>query len=356
VREGPADGGIPSGPESGDGQILVYPGGMGSGKAVRYEIRFEWLGMTIGLSPRHDATRQLSNFYVKIPGEPCLLHGAKELRQRLTLFLSEFDIVITDEWFRRLDVCLDLAGWNFVEKFAPACEGKQYFGSARSTAPYREGMLTTGFSVKTGAVDLVIYNKLFEACFKKPEYYLAAMIQNRWGGCLPEAATRIEYQFKREFLTGMGLNSVDKCLENLGGIVSLITRFGDHPFFVLTDCVPDREGRHQDRAGVLPDWMSAIERMRQLAGQPVAPLKRLERGMMLATRAVKNAIGYVVTAGAQLGMLIETRDDLVTVFGELIERNQISNDEIKLKWEDKARRAGTFETVSKFPFGSHLAV
>lgn len=339
----------------GDDQVFVFARGMGTGRGARFEVRLEWLGATIGLSTRGVANRQLPNFYLKIPGEACVLRGAKQLHQQVLAFLGEFDFVLTDSWFRRFDVCLDLPGWGFGEYFAPACEAKQYFGSGTRSAPYREGIQTTGFSVKTGALELAIYDKLQETCSKKSEAYLNAMVLNRWGGQLPEAATRIEYRIYREMLSGLGLNTVDRCLEALPSLISKVSRFDEHPFFVLTDCVPDRKGRHQDRACVHPDWKEAIEKMRKLAGEPLLPLKHLDRSMMGASRCMQNAVGYVLTAAAQLGHLIEGKEDIIAVFTHLLTLNQITDDEIAVKWGDKARRAGTFETVSKFPFGNNLA-
>lgn len=340
----------------GDGQILVYAGGMGRGRATHFPFRLEWLGATIGLAARTEATRKLANFYLKVPGEPCVIHGAENLRERVLSFLNGHGLTLVDEWFRRFDVCLDLPDCDWQTTFAWACEAKQYMGSALKSSPHRHGEETTGFSVKTGNVDLVIYDKRGEVLSKKPEVYLNAMMQNRWGGRIPQTATRIEYQFRRQWFSDLGLNTVLDIQAKLPEIIAKITQFDNHPFFVLTDRVPDRKGRHQNRAGVLPTWRQAVECMRERAGQPMAKLRRLDRSMMNATKALQNAVGYTLTAMAQLEMYAGNRDDVVNGFADLLRRSAIDDESIGQKWGEKARRAGTFGTVSEFPFGDNLAV
>jgi hypothetical protein len=339
----------------GDGQILVHEGGMGRGRATHFPFRLEWLGATIGLADRKETSRKVANFYLKIPGEPCVIHGAQQMRAVVLALLGEFDACLEDEWFRRLDLCLDLPGCDWETTFAYVCEGKQYMGSATRSSPHREGGDTTGFSVKTGNADLVLYDKLRETLTKKPEAYRHAMILNRWGGELPDHATRIEYQLRRQWFADLALTTVESVMGNLPNVVTRIARFEEHPFFVLTDCVPDREGHHQSRAGVLLEWRRAIERMRELAGKPFDKLRRIDRGMMDAKRCFQNVIGYLITALVQLGVYVESRRDLEEGFSTLLNRNEIDDETIQRKWADKARRAGTFEAVSKFPYGDNLA-
>ncbi|MBI1348988.1 hypothetical protein GC163_22175 [bacterium] len=341
----------------GDGCWLVYERGMGSGPSVHYEFRLEYLGVTIGLSSRADSSRHLSNFYIKIPGESCVIHGAEELRRRIFNFFESFDLDLVDEWIRRIDICLDLSEWNWDDTFAVACEAKQYVGTIRNTAPYRIGQETTGLTAQTGTLKLTIYDKLRETFAKKSEAYQQAMIQTRWGGKVPASATRIEYQIRRGwFADKEGFKTTQGVLDRLADVISHITRFESHPPFVLTSTVPDRKGRHQDRAEVLPDWRRAIEAMRELAGQPRRPVERLNRSMMTAIKSVQNAIGYILTAASQLELVVENVGDLEAVFHELLECNAIDDEVLSLKWSDKARRAGTLRKVTEFPFGANVAI
>ena len=62
------------------------------------------------------------------------------------------------------------------------------------------------------------------------------------------------------------------------------------------------------------------------------------------------------SAAAQRGMVVEGKNDLVSVLQHLLELNEVHDDVIRLKWEDKARRYGTLNEVSQFPFGPNMAV
>lgn len=340
----------------GDGQILVYERGMGTGRASRLEFRLEWCGVTMGLSPRREPDRKLSNFYLKVTGEACVIIGAERVRETLFGWLEEWGGSLFDEWCRRLDVCLDLPGLAWQDALLPACAERRFVASARRTGLNYDGDQPTGFTVGGGALRMTIYDKLYECLRQKPEAYGQAMIQGRWGSRLPKAATRIEYQIRREWFGELGLNDASQIWRHLRDIVERITRTENHPFFMLTDRVPDREGRHQGRAEVLSVWLEIVDSFRRQSGEPVRPLARLERGVLNARKAVASAIGYIITAAAQLELSVESVEDLVAAFQELLRRNDVSDEMIRLKWEGKARRLGTLRSVEQFPFGDNLAV
>ena len=81
---------------------------MGSGRSSRLEFRLERCGVTIGLSARNDATRKLSNFYLKISGDACLLQGCHEVRTQVAIWLEQWGGQLQGEWIRRLDLALDV--------------------------------------------------------------------------------------------------------------------------------------------------------------------------------------------------------------------------------------------------------
>jgi transglutaminase-like putative cysteine protease len=202
----------------------------------------------------------------------------------------------------------------------------------------------------------VIYDKRLETFAKKPEAYQRAMIQNRWSDNIPESATRIEYQIRREWFAERGLKTVESVLNNLGGIIAFLTKCEDRPFFFLTDRVPDRECRHQNRAQPHESWRRAVAIMQEQAGKPMQEIRRLDRSMMKSSRAIRVAIGHVQTAAAQLELNIGGCDDLVWVFSELLRRTGITDEEVSQQWEAKARRAGTYGRVTGFPFGGNQAI
>jgi hypothetical protein len=187
--------------------------------------------------------------------------------------------------------------------------------------------------------------------------YGAAMIQHRWNGKLPESAARVEYQLHRDFFQQFGgLKTATDVMARLPDVVERLIQTDERPFFKLTDAIPDRKGRHQGRVGTLPEWEAIIGLIRQLVGKPQTQLLRLNRDLIDAKRACANAIGYLTSAAAQLGVTIEGTQDLVSFLRDLLERNDIADETVKMKFDDKARRYGTWNEATEFPFGVNQAV
>lgn len=138
--------------------------------------------------------------------------------------------------------------------------------------------------------------------------------------------------------------------------VERLTQTEQRPFFMLTGVAADRKGRHQGRANILPEWASIITLLREQVGQPRQSLKRLDRNLIDLKRCCSMTVGYLTSVAALLGRVVENRDDLLATLSDLLERNEVQDDQIRLKYEDKARRCGTLNDVVSFPLGSNLAV
>lgn len=341
----------------GDGQIFVHENGIGSGRASRLEFRLEWCGVVIGLSPRKAPSRMLYNFYLKVSGEPCLVVGFDRVREVVASCLAEWDGVVIDEWVHRLDLCLDVPGLDLSQSIFPACHAGQYLSTMRRNSSHRDCVQTTGFSIGSSpGARLTIYDKLAEVKHTNDSAYGLAMIERRWNGIVPEAAARIEYQLHREFFHQFyGFKSAQEVLGRLSDIVERLVQNEKRPFFEITDSVPDRKGRHQCRANTLPEWAEIVRLIRECVGKPGRSPVRLKGELINPKRATANAIGYLTSAEAELGVLIEGRSGLVTFFSELIDRMEINDEMIRIKAEDKARRAGTWAEMTKFPFGVNQA-
>lgn len=341
----------------GDGQIFVHANGMGSGRSSRLEFRLEWCGVTIGLSARNEATRKLSNFYLKIPGEACLLQGSHEARTQVATWLEQWGGQLQDEWIRRLDLALDVIDLPLDRTIFPAFKAEQFLTTAHRNTFYRATDSVTGFGVGNGETVLLrVYDKLKEVQGKCNPVYSRAMVDRRWGGNVPQAAARIEYQMRGDYFRQLGLKAAMDVDVRLPDIVGRLTQTEQRPFFMLTDVVPDRKGRHQDRANILPEWASIITLLREQVGRPRQALKRLDRNLIDLKRSCSMIVGYLTSVAASSGSVVENRDDLHATLSDLLERNEVQDDQIRLKYEDKARRYGTFNDVVSFPFGGNLAI
>lgn len=100
-------------------RCLVHPGGMGKGRQTHLRYRITCGEVTLGLDFRTEATRRLHNFSLTITGKACLLRGVTEIRQWVFEILTELGLELTDEWIRRLDICIDLPELDPLELLTP---------------------------------------------------------------------------------------------------------------------------------------------------------------------------------------------------------------------------------------------
>ncbi len=326
---------------------VMYPRGMGVGHEARIEYRLEFKGITIGLALRPEATRQLPNLYYKIPGEACLLVGAVEGRQWVRDFVGSLGGTVHDEWPRRLDLCLDLPGFSFKRNLLSSLRKKHYLTVAHKHQLFSDNHAFTGFKAgKAGSIAVTIYDKLTESQLKS-EAYQAALILNRWHGRRPRAATRVEFQLGRAFLSQLEARTTEEILKCLPALVAKLTD-EKHPRLRLVTTKPDRGNNHQSRLQTLRAWAMIMGQFRSHVGQPLAPLKKINRSALLPKKAFRSAVGYILSASANLNRNVETVRDLKEVFSDLVDLMEINDTEIRQKYDTKARKFGTLDSLTDF--------
>jgi len=192
--------------------VYVSPRGMGTGRQARLEYKLDWTGITLGISPRIKAHRQLNNFYLKVPGEACLVMGWQEARDAATAIVEELGGRVIDEWFSLFDFCLDIPHLCVRDELLPCFEREHFLTTMSSWNPWGGKGGKTGFTVCAGARRQVkVYDKVREVHSQKTAVYRQAMIEHRWGGKEPEAATRVEYRVDRDWLQNLGLKPSTMC-------------------------------------------------------------------------------------------------------------------------------------------------
>ncbi len=338
----------------GDGLITVQPHGYGSGRKAHFEYVLKWCGVTFAISPRGNSSRQLPNFDLTIPGDPCLQYGFNECRQRILNWIEDWGGEIVDEWTRRLDVCLDLPGIDANAELFPAIERHQYVAVRGKCNLSRVENAYTGVTFGNQTATIVIYDKLAEVQ-RKQEAYQRALVLNRWGSRWPESATRIEYRVCGKWLKRFGLRAANDAVANLSGIVDQLTTTTGRRFFVVTKDVPDRANRHQDRAEVHPVWQQLVDTFREAMGAPEQPLKKVDRRALALVGYFRQTLGLTLSAAAHSATPIDSANSLVEFIREWIKRNEIADEFIAQKFEKKARDLGTWNDSIAKRSTNHLA-
>lgn len=335
--------------EFGRRSMLLRESGMGRGRQAHLEFVMECGPMMLAFSTREKASRKLANLYLKIPGEACLLWGAEQTRDEIISLLREHGGVLVDEWVRRIDLCLDLPGCDLRESLMPAFEAGQFLTSAKKWNLWDGVDGKTGFTFgsRPGLL-LNVYDKLREVT-RRDEAYRLAMMERRWGGVVPAAATRVEYQIGKAWLDQYGLRTAENVLVQLPDIVAKLVGKEPRHFVYFTNRVPDRDNRHQSRVEVHSIWGQIVEAMQQSAGEPRSKLRPIERASMSLKGAWGMVLSGLTTAAARTGRYCASLDDAKQMLELLHERNGGSDEDWERRWEQKARKLGTFDETVSFP-------
>jgi hypothetical protein len=331
--------------------VLVHPRGMGTDRQSRMEYRLEWAGVTIGLSPRLIATRQNANFYLKATGESCVLHGVDEVRRVVEEIVTAIGGTLRDEWVKRIDLCLDLPGLAVQEELQQAFDGEQFLTTFRQWRPFDGVGGKKGFSLfGAGACTVNVYDKLADAFERHDGVYQLAMKSRRWGGITPEAATRVEYQLRRPWLSRYReCASASSVFENLGTIVGKLVNTGTRPLFMLTDRTPDKKNKHQSRCEVLPLWAAIARRFQDAAGEPRGTLTPIPRWEAAFPRLYAMGVGALTSAAAKMGLVLESPADVATVVEKLMENAGVPANDLAKRWARKSHQTGTHDDLMSFP-------
>ena len=330
--------------------LFVMSNGMGAGNQPRMTYRLEWGGVTVGLADRPSDKRNAYNFQLKVSGTACLLWGLEAVRATVLAMIEELGGTLRDEWVRRIDVCLDVAGLDLRTDLLPAFMEERFITSALNWNPWFGKGGPTGFTIgRGGRVTLNVYDKRLDATTRQSPDYFRAMIDRRWGGVLPETATRLEYQIRKAWLDAHGFTTANVVLTGLPYLVLVLTSENSRPFFRLTADAVDRENKHQSRATTLPLWRSLVSALQSWSGEPGEPPRRIERGQMSLKRAYTMVRSMLAKAAALRGEVCLNIEDGVEVFRKLESLCDGGPAAWERLWSDHARKLGTLDAVMAFP-------
>lgn len=312
----------------GGGLWKVHPNGFrmgeaGKGPIMRWKIERD--GMRFGLTARPVHHKTNPTGQVIVSGETMLaLGGSMELVYgKVKTWLAEIGLTLVEAKLSRVDMCVDLVGVG-VSEFVDAYRDCRVMTLTKKSEDhsdcclYRSGRRDTGFVLGRGT-SVRIYDKV-EECSQDIAKW-AWMVHSRYGGVMPEAATRVEFQLRREFLKDHGVNTVEDYIAKRRAIAKFLTgrwvRFLDDSF----------DPRHTDRAKNLPVWDTVAALFDQWTqGSPAAAdLAPIPREAVNPDALVKQARGCIETAAARMGLWIEGQHDFME-FAAAVLWDQTTND------------------------------
>lgn len=326
---------LPSFPCELGGEWVLAPSARRSGSHT-FKWQIEWRGLTLRLQEVPLPLPGVPNAAVHIPGlwfhTGSLLDGVATTLEAV----ESLGCTIRTGIVSRIDLCADMAGQS-VEPYTAAILRGDYVGRGSKWSPFFSGRRSTGFGIGR-AIHLRIYDKVAET-ESKPEK--RALLQRYRWGCMPEHATRVEFQVRREALRGQF---------NHGDLYDTFSKLAATVEYLTTKWAtfrvnPDRENGHQARAPIAPLW----ERVRESfawVGKPCAAVE--PRGLAICdeSQLVAQIQGCLARLLVQDGLSKE-------VIERAGEGDQAARAELEQRIEAKLVRTLTGREMVAKLLGSH---
>lgn len=259
-------------------------------------ITYRWQLQTAGgwliqLMNRAEPHATLPNGMVRFTSMPLLRFGTRACWAKLLEWMDALDIEVVRACPSRIDLCVDLPGVDFQLYNEPYQNG-HYVARAQLSkdhgveidfVEHGYGREKTSFHVGANRKKVRVYDKLRETRHQ-PEKR-ALMIARRWEE-EPDAATRVEFQLRREALKELGVDTVEDYFEKRAAIAWKLCT----DWFRLTDGPVDR--KHPERSQVLPLWWEVARAFADWAGDSIeVDLSPLPKGAVDLSHLKKQLYG-----------------------------------------------------------------
>lgn len=307
-----------------------------------YSWLLEWEGMRIIIKNQPTYNEKYPNIVVEIGSIPLMDHGHKEAWSMLVRMLSTLGFRQGDTHVSRVDLCVDLPEVG-VQEFVEPFMKDWCLRRGRSWGMYGDGLFkdSTGYWVG-GDIHIRIYDKIAELKKTGDVFKQGVLMARRWG-YLPEQATRVEFQVRREALKNQfRVDSVEDLFKRIPDMIAWLT----FDWFRLTDGEPDRENGNERRSEVSPLWQRVIDLFTEWAGRMQLLVHPRERSKPSAQRLAQQALGVLTSLGALCGspartvehLLEDVRNDL---FHVLMKGGKLVSELVGTKREKFRARVGS---------------
>jgi hypothetical protein len=265
--------------------------------------------------------------FVDVTGDPFLCLGESTVFHIIRHVLKLLGIEVTRIRVRRIDACVDMADVD-VRQFSDAIERGNFI--ARAAKPvnvhYGRDGESTGFTVQGLACSLNVYDKIKETEGQGKEEKRAWLMAYRWGGRVPEKATRVEFRIRPDLCEWAEFRSLGDLLEALKRVFG----WAAEAWFRLCE-VKDR--RHTERAKMLSIWRDVIASFSCLCDSFDGLVEPRRPQPVAVERLAKSALGTLATAVAACGLesgAMRWHDIFMRLLGEPPDRSIY-----RQEWEHK---------------------
>ena len=162
--------------------------------------------------------KNLPMAYVKVSAEYLAHKGPQAVQEELRELLLEFGSLSGSNVVSRIDLAADFCSPVVMDSWHRTA----WVTRATEIHSYSKDQIFTGWSIGMGGViGCRLYNKIQEIVHSGKSWAMNLWIPMGWKP--GEDVWQLEFEFKREFLKGRGLSSLDSVMENLNGLWRYVT-------------------------------------------------------------------------------------------------------------------------------------
>lgn len=234
----------------------------GGGKGPYFSFSLGYSGISLAMQDLEAPAGESPNVRVQLGSLVLMEHGLEACWRVVQELIARLGGVILWDKLTRVDMCVDLL--LDVETFAQLKRDGCYICRGKTGGEFTNGTRVETMYFGRDQVVCRIYDKLAEC--RKDKRKLAVLQEKRWG-CLPEFATRVEFQVRRDFLKSVGGGSMSEYLVNRAGIAYYLCnwlRFTEEPV----------ERNHTDRAVTCGTWAGVLQAFDRWTGGALQPVAR----------------------------------------------------------------------------------
>ena len=293
------------------GSAAVGPSGLLAGGAY-YAYKLTYDEVSVLIAERESPHKTYPSVGISISGTGCLYPGVTECYEKANRMIEALGGKIISNKLSRVDICLDMPGVE-IEPLDRAFLEERYI--CRAVAKARHS--GTGVTIALGKSPLMcrIYDKKAEVELKANPHKNLCMRVYRWK-CneMPSAATRVEFELRRDALKDRGIDTVEDYYAKRADLVHYLT----HDWLRFTANKVDRENKNQSKARTLPLWNKIRKAFKRWAGEPVGrSLEPLQKGKANVRNLIKQAVGVVLAAARFQGKEITSWEGLIAYMNEV---------------------------------------
>ena len=314
---------------------------------IGFKFSTEFEGCKVDIVDNPEYCEKRPSLHVRIGSLPLMQQGHWAMYNRVRSVLASIGFHWGEETVSRSDLCVDMPGVE-IERLTGALRDGCNIRRAKDYHPHVTGEEWLGLSVgsRKSPLQLRLYEKLKELKLTRDTAKLEVLVATRYGGEMPEVASRVEIQLRRDELwKRWQVNGFkDLCSKAVA-----ITDWCTSDWLRLVTDRPDKENKNHQRAVNRPEWDKVCKSFAYVFGQVGQVEVKRFASVPRSKELFQQGKGVFSSALAAMGKIPESRAEFVKMVAELLQE-EVSEEDVKRVGE-KRREYEARQVCKKVEFG-----